>query len=668
MISRRGFMGGMTAMTLASWNRLNAAVSALPESMSAEAHSMARNEKSSVKIGNFFYTAPNGVAFIYEDSAAFVMNPGGTYNAGTVAADDLFHKVIFVPEKVTPKPPRVSFQGQQRVEFQWSRMGDVMVGRLVSAVAGEMSFKIDENWPGFHSEFSAEDGGIKGEANLPAGNTVTWRLKAQPAVKSLDAKEFTVVLGGMKEPTYLVAGFGELPAFEAIDNHLAEAEKAYDARRPKAQGPSGDILAAIADNLNNSRVYSNDNKQVAITVCRTFGADSANTCPYFCWDSFFNGLLACLADPEMGRQTVRAMLSYQTSEGLVPNFAHWFVKTSDDRSEPPVGALCVWKMHQHHPDIEFLREVYPKLALWNAWWMKERDARNDGMLEWGSSTGILQNAQYETGWDDTPQFEGVKGVQMVGHTMNAYAVDLCSLWSADAHHLALIADAIGRAEDAKRHRRDADAMNDRINTRLWNEQLGIYCSRFWDKDDGTPGEFLTRLTPANFYPLICGAADAERGRKLLSVMTDPTQFWGQWILPTVSRQDPLFLEQHYWHGSIWGPVNYLVFQGVKRYATPEVKIAFAEKSVHLFMDNWLADGFCGENYYSINGGVGGRPNYTWGALLCLIGLESIIDIADDGRLVTGLGYNEPVELMNIPIHGKPHRISLRMGKPEVTVM
>lgn len=653
MISRRVFMTGASAAYLCSGKQIFAKTGTSFDGSNEEI-------ASSIRIGNFYYRAPNGIAFIWKDAAAFVIDPGGSHNAGTVAPDDSFHKVIFSPATATPKLPRV--------EFQWSRMGDVVVGRLVSADAGEMSFSLRENWPGFSSQFSGEADGVKGIATLTSGKTVTWRLKAQPELKSADANQFTVALRGMAKPTYLVAGFGDLPSFDGIDSALAAAERRYEERRPHAKGPSGDILAAISDNLNNSRIYSSDNKMVAISVSRTFGADSPNACPYFCWDSFFSGLLASLDAPEMGRQTVRAILSYQSADGLVPNFAHWNDEgISKDRSQPPVGSMCVWKMHQYWPDANFLREVYPKFALWHNWWLQARNARQDGLLQWGSSTGEMEAAQDETGWDDTPQFEGVPGVKMVGHTMNAYAVDLCSLWAMDAHYLALIADAIGRPEDAKRHRQEVADMNRRMNERLWNEELGIYCSRFWNQADGTPGDFLTRLTPANFYPLICGAADADRAQKVLAIMADPTQFWGEWILPTVSRRDPLFLQQDYWHGTIWGPVNYLVYQGVKRYASPELRAAFAQKSVHLFMDNWLADGYCGENFLSTDGSVLGNHNYTWGALMCLIGVESIIDIGDDGTPTTGPGYNEPVELSNLPIAGKPHRVSLRFGKPEVAV-
>jgi len=649
-------MTALSAASLGSWQRLNAGILGVGELPAGNGEPSA----TATRIGNFHYRAPNGIAFIRDDAAAFVINPGGSYNAGTVAADDSFHKIIFSPATASPH--------LRRVEFQWSRMGDVIVGRLVSSDPGEMSFSLQENWPGFSSQFFAEADGVKGTATLPTGENVSWKLKALPALKSVDANQFTVALYGPTKPTYIVAGFEDLPSFGEIDNRLAEAEKAWEGRRPKADAPSGDILLAIANNLNNSRIYSNDNKMVAISVSRTFSVGSPNAAPYFCWDSFFNGLLASLDNPEMGRQTVRAILSYQSSDGLVPNYAHWGGgEMSKDRSQPPVGSMCVWKMHLHWPSIDFLREVYPKLALWHSWWLKARNAKNDGLLQWGSSNGVLQDAQYETGWDDTPHFEGVDGVKMVGQTMNCYAVDLCSLWAMDAHHLALIADAIGKPEDANRYRQEETDMNGRINAKLWNEMLGIYCSRFWDREDGTPGDFLTRITPHNFYPLMCRAPDASRAQRVLAVMTDPTQFWGQWILPTVSRQDPLFLGQTYWHGTVWGPVNFLVFQGVKHYASPKVQAVFAQKSVHLFMNNWLADGYCGENFRSIDGSVDGNHNYTWGALMCLIGVESIVTIGDNGIPKVGPGYNEPVELTNLPIGGKPHHVSFREGKLKITI-
>ena len=178
--------------------------------------------------------------------------------------------------------------------------------------------------------------------------------------------------------------------------------------------------------MNNSRLYALDEKAVAHSVSRGWAGGKPNNAPFFCWDSFFNGALACLDDPETARSTVRAILGWQTPEGMVPNFGHWDVdktRASNDRSQPPVGSLCVWKMHMRWPDLAFLKEVYPKLLKWHRWWPKNRDGDHNGLLEWGSSAAGKQGALWETGWDDTPQYAES---EMVGNTLDTDAVDLNS--------------------------------------------------------------------------------------------------------------------------------------------------------------------------------------------------------------------------------------------------
>lgn len=237
----------------------------------------------------------------------------------------------------------------------------------------------------------------------------------------------------------------------------------------------------------------------------------------------------------------------------------------------------------------------------------------------------------------------------------------------DSYYLSLIAEAIGNKEDAAIHYAEYVAMKDRINDTLWNEELGIYCSRFIGKD-GRPGDFLTKLAPLNFYPMIAGIPDKKQAESMLKIMADPGQFWGEWIIPTISRKEPEYHRQRYWSGNIWGPSNYLIWMGVKKYASNSFKAEYAQKSVRLFMNNWLGAGYCGENYFSINGRVCSNPNYTWGALLCLIGIESVVDMDDTGMIIRGPGYNESVYIENIVLNGRGHEISLkyRSRKNQIT--
>lgn len=638
----------------------------------------AQEHGADIKIGNFYYSAPNGISFIYADAAAFTIDPilginrhkaiffddenkgfaqahlHNDYNAGIVAPDDSYHKVVF------------EISNNEIIQFEWAKVGTATVGRLIAGTPQELTFDLSKNWPGFESHYSLNQGVLVGVASIPTGE-VKWSMKANNEPTSFDGQSITFLIGDYNKPTRFVAGFGSLPSIDQVDELLQDAFNKYESRRPKAIAPSGDIVEAMTTNLNNTRIYSNVDSLLFIPVSRSFGVEHANQAPIFCWDSFFNGLMATYDNPEMAKATFRAVLSRALPNGMIGNVQHWSQGPSTGNSQPPVGSMCIWRSHLLRPDLEFLREVYPILKKWNEWWMSHRNARGDGLLQWGDDGGSFEIAMYETGWDDTPHFQGVEGVRMEGTTLNCYAVDLCSLWAMDAHYLSLIADAIGDKQAAEKHQKDADDMNKRINEKLWNEEMGIYCSRFFDNEDGTPGKFLTKLAPLNFYPLISGAANKEQAERMLQIMTDPEQFLGEWIVPTISRKEPEFHKQRYWSGNIWGPANYLTWLGVKRYASNEIKAEYAQKCVHLFMNNWLGSGYCGENYFSLNGRVCSNPNYTWGALLCLIGIESVVDISDNGKIVKGAGYNEPVRLDNIMLRGKPHNIYFDFGKGKIKV-
>jgi glycogen debranching enzyme len=340
-----------------------------------------------------------------------------------------------------------------------------------------------------------------------------------------------------------------------------------------------------------------------------------------------------------------------------------------DRSQPPMASLCVWKIHQRYPDDrKFLAETYPKLVLWHDWWLKYRNAMHDGLLEWGSSNGGFQDAQFETGWDDNLHYAGA---HMRGSTMDAYSIDLSSMWSMDTKYLALMAGFLGHASDAARFRSEHAAMNRRINARLWNSNLNVYCSRFWDDPaarpalPSNPGVFLTRLTPMNFYPLSAGVPDRARAQLALQVLTDPKKFWGQYLLPTLAYDDPDYHQQEYWRGDVWAPVNYIVWQGIKQYASPAQITEFADRSVELFMKNWVAQGVCSENYLSTDGTWNHDPHYTWGALLDLIGVESIVDVDDSGKIVLNGAQNKNITLKNIPLLGRTYDVKTTPGKAEL---
>ena len=628
--------------------------------------------QSNVVIGNVFLSEPGAIAFVSNDEAGFLMRVGWSGTPPATAPDVSIAKLRFG-------------QNGANVSFDWTRTGNAIAARLSADKPITFALKLIPSWSSFKTTYAGTADGAVGTGATAQGKTVTWTLKASqsPAagifVKDptrLDAaiqagrpvQEAGATAGAVlfaltaNTPVQVVAGFDGFLPFASVGAAVDRADRDYGSRRVAATGAWGDFAGAIADNMNNTRLYSSATHRVAHTVSRTFNQSNPDYPVFFCWDSFFTGLLASLEDPETGRETVRGILSFQTPEGLVPNYGGWNSagSSSNDRSQPPVGAMAVWKMHQRWPDMAFLAEVYPKLAAWHDWWPKARDGNKNGLLEWGSSGAGFQGAQWETGWDDNVEYAGGA---MVGPNMNVDAVDLNSLWAMDAEYLSIMAKALGKTNDAVRFQADHDKTAKLMNDLLWNDQLQIYCSRPWNPVNGNV--FFTRLTPMNLYPLLGGVPDATRAAAVLKVMTSP-KFWGDRILPTAAFDDPIWPQQTYWHGTIWGPTNYLVFQGVKRYATPDIIAGFARRSVNLFMMNWTQHGTCGENFLSTNGNVGGNEHYTWGALLNLIGIEAAADADANSAPVPGKGFTDSFQLVNVPFGGKLYDIQVSGGAATVS--
>jgi len=105
---------------------------------------------------------------------------------------------------------------------------------------------------------------------------------------------------------------------------------------------------------------------------------------------------------------------------------------------------------------------------------------------------------------------------------------------------------------------------------------------------------------------------------------NPHEFYGEYVMPSISRNDSAFKDNDYWRGRIWGPMNFLVYMGMRNYNVDDARKDLVEKSKALLMKNLKKDGGVYENYNSVTG-EGGDVNsadgfYHWGALLTFMEL------------------------------------------------
>jgi putative isomerase len=410
---------------------------------------------------------------------------------------------------------------------------------------------------------------------------------------------------------------------------IVQRNQAAHAKNAEAYQDLSEVYKAIQTVMAWDTVYEPEKDRVVSPVSRIWNVNWGGYV-LFDWDNYFAAFMASIDNKEIAYANAVEMTREITETGFVPNFASPYGLKSRDRSEPPVGALMVREIYRKYREEWFLEEVFDNLLQWNRFWHEHRQF--DGLLCWGSDPyepwmdthfeleGInqRQGAAWESGLDNLPVYDDVP-FDSKTHLLQMQDTGLNSLYVADCEALADIADILGKKAETLELRQRADQYRQALKT-LWNDELGTFCNRRTDT-----GKFSPRLAPITFYPLLAKAANqAQAERMMAEHFYNPSEFWGDWMLPTIARNDPAYPDQDYWRGRIWGPMNFLVYLALRKYDLPQAQKDLAEKSKRLLLKEWLENGHVYENYDG-NSGVGGNVSnadafYHWGGLLGIIAL------------------------------------------------
>jgi hypothetical protein len=443
-----------------------------------------------------------------------------------------------------------------------------------------------------------------------------------------------------------------------IDDLLERNREEYLRARPEGSGWLADVPAAINDQLQWSEVYTPERRRPYITVSRAWAREN-NSAPDFLWDSFFSALLVAQEDEKKACALVRDMTSWQNDQGMFAQYGQWVARPNDwifpvawGHTQYPVGALAVSKIYMRRPNKPFLAEIYPRLLRNHRWWFANRgdgqpwrDGNRNGLLELGSNYpeeipyDDRQQTAYFESHDDSPQWWHVAKYNEKTNTCELDTVERNCLYTMDCWILAWIARELGRTADASALEQEHRAMTERINRLLWDPGRGSYANRRWAPENGN--WFTPHMAPDIFLSLLGRVTPADRAEALKKHFYDPNKFAGEWILPTISRDDPLYPKQHYWRGKVWAPINWLVYQGFKINDWDHEARMLAESSAKMFLKPWRGKAECYENFLATTGEGSSDPHYTWGALMILTALEEFIDANPWHGL--RFGNLEPVE-------------------------
>jgi hypothetical protein len=491
----------------------------------------------------------------------------------------------------------------------------------ISAIPPTIVFSVDFLWnqPGTalrHPDFIETRGASGG---LPVYCT------CQSPSSRAQSESIDIPIGGPYFAADLVepvgVSTGKRRSTSEIQAIVARQQAAY-LKSIAAAGHSGPIVDAIETTLGWDTIFEPSRRRVVSPVSRVWSADWGGYV-LFDWDTFFAATMAAIGNRDLAYADAIETLRESTAQGFVPNYARAGRWSSFDRSEPPVGASTVLGLYKKFHDRWFLEETFAPLLRWNRWWAEYRDIQ--GYLAWGSdgdnkpgnpddtSGGTRAGAILESGLDNSPMYD-TAAYNSQSHLLEFADVGLMSMYIADCDALAEIAESLSKPAEAKELKERSARYRAKLAT-LWDERAGI----FLNKDLHT-GQFNTRLSPTNFYPMLAHAATAAQARAMVEKhLLDQKEFWGEWVIPSIARDDPAFGDQNYWRGRIWGPMNYLVYLGLCNYDDPAVRSEFARRSYNLFLKEWTEKGHVHENYNAI-AGTGDDVSssdrfYHWGALL-----------------------------------------------------
>ena len=122
--------------------------------------------------------------------------------------------------------------------------------------------------------------------------------------------------------------------------------------------------------------------------------------------------------------------------------------------------------------------------------------------------------------------------------------------------------------------RRAEEMAQRMIELTWDPMAGF----FWPSHNGAR---VSVRTPFNLFPLITGQMPSDVADRLVAHLTDQSQFWPRYPVPTVAMDDPKFNPVEMWRGPTWVNVNYLLIEGLQRSGYPELARELRRRTLDL---------------------------------------------------------------------------------------
>ena len=285
------------------------------------------------------------------------------------------------------------------------------------------------------------------------------------------------------------------------------------------------------------------------------------------WDSVFHALAMVTYNPELAKDSIRAVMTQMHDDGFIPHMISPL--NHSEVTQPQVLAWGVWEVYKKTGDRAFLAEFTRELEMYLTWSIHNRDKNGNGLLEWASGSDSVHCRCDESGLDNSPRFDSDEDMD---------AVDFSTFLAHDALYLSYIFNELGDKEKGAKWKGVYDGVATKINELLWDEETGAYYDRKFS------GALSKVLTPASFFPLMAGIPNKEQAEKMVKTLTDETLIWTKLPLSSVAQTHPTY-STDMWRGGVWLNMNYFVIKGLMQYGYTALGEELKEKLL-AEVDKW----------------------------------------------------------------------------------
>ncbi len=366
------------------------------------------------------------------------------------------------------------------------------------------------------------------------------------------------------------------------------------------------------------------------------------------WDSSFHAIVNChLGRPDLAKEEILTLLYKMSPEGVLPHIvfhghslrmlgnrllrSYWPQSDRSPLVQPPVAALAVREIWEQTEDIGFLNEALPLLNRHFAWLGARRC--------FGGSPLVSIISPWECGLDHKPGFDEVLGRAVkfpLGRYIALYTAEIrLALRRYDPDQIAqrgyfnvrevifntiyaLGLEALGVMFDVIGDRMKAESFRTRnreVENAILQECYGAATSLYYDVDVNT-GVLISEPSVSSLMPLALANVPESRLETLIMHLTDTSEFWLQFPVPSVPQNSKFFEPQdqrYLWRGPTWINTNWFLANGLRRHGYDELADSISQASRNLVEQF----GFW-EYYNPLSGEGGGERDFSWSTLAAIM--------------------------------------------------